>query len=277
MPRFKITYIFDMPKHGFTESWYVDSETSNLDVVRDRAAIVAEKRALLMGDGCTMQAVRISNDDLPGRVGKTYAMIKTGSSTQGAMASNVAVNCIFGTADNNFQKLVQLRGCWDNWEGNGGALLVDTELNSRFQGWRSALIGNGFGFKSIVSRVPFAITGYTTTPSGLVSLVAIHALAPATNLLTAVGPVGTTKAMRFSRVNGKSRLNGVQVAVVTGPTELQLAKPLALTAFVTPGRVEVPSFTVRTVQNGDLQRLGKRQAGAPLLASVGRRSAIPRT
>lgn len=277
MPRYKGTFIFDMPKHGFTESWYVNNSSSNLDTVRDRFAIVASKRALLMGDGCTMQAVRISNDDEPGRVGKTYALIKTGNSENGAMASNVAINCIFGTEDNNFQKLVQVRGGWDNWEGNGGALIAEGELQSRFNAWKAALIAEQFGFKSIASRATFQVTGYTVSPQGRVIITVVHANAPGTTALTAIGPVGTTKAMRFSKVNGKSRLNGVQVAVVTSATTLELVKPLGLTEFVTPGRVEVPSFTVRQVANGDLQRLGNRQAGAPLLASVGRRSALPRT
>jgi hypothetical protein len=277
MPRYKVTYIFDMPKHGFTESWWVDHSDTNLDAVRDTARFVAEKRALLMGDGCTMQACRIANADAAGRVGKTYSMIFTGDADNGSMPSNVAINCIFGTTDNQFQKIVQVRGGWDQWEGVGGNLIVNNDLLTRFGAWKAMLISKQFGFRSIVSRARFGVTGYTVTANGNVTVNVVHAEAPGTNLLTAVGPVGTIKTARFSKVNGKSRLNGTQVIVVTSPTTVELVKPLALTAYVSPGAMEVPSYTVRPVANGDIQRLGSRQAGAPLLASRGRAPARPRT
>ena len=278
MPRYQVPFVFKLSEHGFSESWYVDSGDTNLDRVRDLAITVAKKRMLLASGGCTMSAIRIANADLPGRVGKTYSDDPIEGKAEGpSMASNVAINCQFGTALNDYQKLVQVRGAPDAWESNGGQLdTANKELRAAFASWVGALIGTGFGWLSIGERTTFAVTGYVVSPAGAVSVV-VESSAPGVSLLTAAGPIGTRNTLLFKRVNGRSRINGPQVCIVTGATTLSLSKPLALTDFVSPGIVEVPTKALRLVANGSLSRIGNLQAGAPLLLSPGRRAAQPRT
>lgn len=271
MPRYQITYIFDMPGHGFTESWWVDRDETNLDQIRDIARTVAEARMRLAGDDCTLQAIRISNGSEAGRVGKTYYNPIEGQSGKGSMASNVAMNAQFGTINNDYQKLVQLRGGWDEWEGEGGALLKsDEQLIARFTSYVSALRGAGFGWRSIVSRLEFPITNYVVSAEQVVTLTLDGST-------SGIGATNTRRVARVSKLNGKSVLNGAQVIRVSGPNTVDLVKPTAAGDFKSPGVLVVPSYTVRQIANGELQRLGTRQAGAPLLRSRGRASARPRT
>ena len=271
MARYQITFIFDMPAHGFTESWWLESDLTNLDQIRDLAVPVAKARMGLAGDDCTMQAIRISNGIEDGRVGKTYYLAREGEQGKGCMASNVAMNAQFGTQQNDFQKLVQLRGGWDEWEAEGGSLLKsDSNLMSRFNTYLSSLIQSGFGWRSIVSRQTFPITGYEVSADSIVTL-------QLDGNTSGIGSPGTRKAARISKLNGKSVLNGQQVIRVASSTTVVLEKPTAAGAFTAPGELVVPSYTIRQVRNGELQRLGQRQAGAPLLRSAGRRSARPRT
>jgi hypothetical protein len=248
-----------------------------LDVVRDVAVKVAKQRVKLCSQNCNIKAIRIANGDEPERVGRTYSdEVLVGTQPEAGMASNVAVNCQFGTEDNRKQKLVQLRGCPDSWESNGGQLLVDLQpLKTAFASWRAMLIDQKFGWRGITSRVPFVVSNYTVTGAGTVT-VTVAPPNEQVSLLTAIGPVGTRKTVLFKRVNGRSILNGSQVAIVLSATTLQLVYPLALIPFQSAGIVEVPTMGIHLVANGTVQRLGKRQAGAPLLQSVGRRSARPR-
>jgi hypothetical protein len=272
MPRWQVTFIFDIPGHSFTESYFTNDQSTNPDVPYVRALRVAKVRMGVAGGECLMAAIRISNADDPGRVGKTYHEPIIGDKNYQCSASNVAFNCQLFTADSQFSKIIQVRGCPDVWEHAGGAIdKEDPTLKSRFQAFFNALVQEGFGWRSIVSQQTFDVTTYATDPFGRVKITVKQSTAP-------VGATGLKKAVRITGVNGgHSRINGMQVVAITDDKEFTTVKPLAVGAFNFPGKLLVPSYTVRVAASGLLQRLGKRQAGAPLLRSRGRGPAKART
>jgi hypothetical protein len=272
MPRWQVTYIFDIPGHGFTESYYTNDQSNNPDVPYVRALRVGRVRMGVAGGECLLAAIRISNADDPGRVGKTYHQPIFGDKTFQCSASNVAFNCQLFTADSQFAKIVQVRGCPDVWENAGGAIDKENELvKSRFQAWFNALVQEGFGWRGIVSQQQFDVTGYTRDAQDRVKLAVKQPTAP-------VGAIGLQKSVRLSKINGgKSVLNGTQVVAITGDNEFTIVKPIAAGPFTFPGKLLVPSYTVRVIASGLLQRLGQRQAGAPLLRSRGRGPVKQRT
>jgi hypothetical protein len=270
VPNYQVTYIFDLPGHGFTESWWVTDSRTNLDELRDTAMTVARARMGLASEQCTLQAIRISNGAEDGKIGKTYYEPLGGVAGKGGMASNVAINCQFGTQNNDYQKLVQIRGAWDEWEVTGGALdKGNPQLRSAFGTYVAAIQQARYGWRSIVSRQTFDITNYEVVDGSYVVLQLAQVTTP-------LGAVGNRRVARISKLNTKSVLNGEQVIRVSGLNTVTLEKPTAAGPFVAPGQLIVPSYGYRVSANGSLQRLGKRQAGAPLLRSPGRRSARAR-
>jgi len=271
VPIFAITYIFDIPGHGFSETHYKSFTSDNLDSARDVAVELGQRRMAMAGEQCVLQAIRISNAEDPGRVGKTYYQGIVGVTGKGCMASNVALNIITGNFNNTANSLTQFRGCWDEVELNGGAFdRGNTAFITAFNSWAQYFIQQGFGWRSISATTSRVVTNYIINPTTMIVTVTHDGAA------LPFGGVGVRKTARFSKVNGKSKLNGTQVIVVVGDNTVSLVKPLALAPFQTPGTINVNAYTFIAAQNATIQRIGKRQAGAPLLRAPGRQPARPR-
>lgn len=271
MPVFAVTFIFDMPGHGFSETHYKDFSSGNLDAARDNALILGQKRQAMSGEQTTLQAIRIANAEDPGRVGKLYYVGLPGVTGKGSAASNVALNIATSTFDNQYTSQTQFRGFWDEVEQTGGAVNYgNAAFMLAFNAWAAYYVAQGYGWRSVFSTIERTVTGYAVDPD--TSVVTVNHGGAANPF----GAVGVRKVARFSKVNGKSRLNSVQVIYVTGENTVVLAKPLALGPFMTEGLIKVNSYTFRAAANASIQRVGKRQAGAPLLRSRGRRPVQPR-
>lgn len=265
------TFIFDMPGHGFTESHWRQSETS--ETLPQSLAIgleLARRRQVMSGKETTFQAIRISNGELEGRGGHTEYNGILGNQDHESESSATALNIRIGTANNVQEKTTQFRGFWDSEEVTGGAVLKSPAFVSAFQSWAQYMVSKSFGWRGVVSEQTFPISNYTVNAAGIVTLTVI-------GVIGAAMPINRTKSVRISGVNsGKSQLNGEQVAIYTGPgvdptTSTVLLKfPKAVLAFEGIGFMNVPAYTFRAAATINIGRLGKRQAGAPLLRSRGR-------
>lgn len=271
MPDFALTFIFDIPGHGFTETHYKTFASDNLDAARDIAVILGQKRQAMSGEQCTLQAVRIANASEPGRVGKTYPLGFLGVTGKGSAASNVALNVTTSTFNNDHSSITQFRGFWDELEVTGGAIdFGNAAFLAAFNAWQAYYVQQQFGWRGVFANTTRNVTAYTVDPVTQIVEVTFDGGA------LPFGPQGTRKIARFSKINGKSKLNGTQVVVVSGNNTVQLVKPLALGPFLTTGTITVSSYTLRVATTAIMSRIGKRQAGAPLLRSRGRRPAQPR-
>jgi len=271
MPVFACTFIFDIPGHGFSETHYKSFTSENIDNARDVCVTLGQKRMAMAGEQCVLQAIRIANAEEPGRVGKPYYQGIVGVTGKGCMASNVAVNVVTSTFNNTESSLTQFRGCWDEVELDGGAFdRGNAAFMTAFNNWAAYYIQQGFGWRSVFATTTRVVSGYVIDANTQIVTVTHDGAA------LPFGPVGTRKTARFSKVNKKSKLNGQQIVVVAGDNIVKLVNPLALGPFATSGTINVSSYTFRPAQNATIQRIGKRQAGAPLLRAPGRRPAQPR-
>lgn len=271
MPDLMYTFIFDMPGHGFTEThWRQNTDQESFPQTVAIGIELARRRQAMSGNETVFQALRVSNGELEGRGGHTEFQAILGNPTKGSAASNVALNVRIGTANNAQEKTTQFRGFWDDEEITGGALRRSPAFINAFQSWAQYFAANNFGWRGIVSEQQFPITNYTVSDAGIITLTVTGALA-------GVMPLNKTKSVRISGLNsGKSQINGEQVGIYTGAgtapgtSTVILKFPKASLAFTGIGFLHVPAFTFRDASTITLGRLGKRQAGAPLLRSRGR-------
>lgn len=271
MADLQYTFIYDMPGHGFTEThWRQSNPAETFPQSLTIGVELARRRQAMSGKETTFQALRIGNGELEGRGGHLHYNGILGNQDHESESSATALNIRIGTANNAQEKTTQFRGFWDSEEVTGGAVLKSAPFTNAFQSWAQYFVANAFGWRGVVSETQFPISNYSVNSAGIVTMTVIGALA-------GVMPLNKTKTVRISGVNsGKSQLNGEQVAIYTGASvtpgssEVVLKFPKAVLAFAGIGFLNVQSFTFRAAATIEMGRLGKRQAGAPLLRSRGR-------
>jgi hypothetical protein len=267
---FQYTYIFDMPGHGFTEThWREGPGSETLLQAFEVAQELGRRRQVMSGAQTILQGVRISNAELAGRKGTTQQEAILGNSAHGSTASNVALNVAIATANNEESKTTQMRGFWDDEEITGGALLKSSAFRTAFNSWAQYYTSKNFGwYGQNATTAEFPIIGYSVTAQGVVTL-------QVQGDLTGKLAINKARQVRITGLNGgSSQLNGEQVVIFTSytaPISTVLVKfPIALTAFSQIGFLVVHNYTFRPGVNLSMQRVGTRQAGAPLLRSRGR-------
>jgi hypothetical protein len=268
MGLFQYTFIFDMPGHGFTETHWRDGPAG--ESIADAFTVAQElgrRRQVCSGAQTVLQGVRISNADIDGRIGTTQLFSQPGNPSHGSAASNVAMNLLAADTGNEHTKITQWRGFWDDEEETGGAPVRSQAFLSAFNSWAQYYVAMSFGWRGVSANQVFPIVGYTVSATGVVTL-------DIDGSLEGVLPLNKPRQVRISGVNGgKSQLNGEQVVILTGAGETSAVKlkfPMALTAFTNVGFLNVQSKTFRDAAAVSIQRIGTRQAGAPLLRSRGR-------
>lgn len=269
MPDLQYTFIFDMPGHGFTEThWRSAPEGETLLQSFAVGQELGRRRQGMSGEETILQAVRIANGELAGRVGTSQYNSVAGVSGKGSAASNVAMNILIATTNNTHTKQTQFRGFWDDEEITGGAPLKSAAFVSAFNSWASYFVAQSFGWRGQSADTQFTVVGYTTAASGITSL-------QIEGDVTGSLPLNRPKSVLLSGINsGRSQLNGEQVVifkgVAGGVSVVDTKFPIATTPFNQEGVMHVFSYTFRDADACSIQRIGKRQAGAPLLRSRGR-------
>lgn len=275
MPLLRTTWISQVQRHSFSESWYRDAASADPDVEVIAAKQYAVQRAMLLGKEAYIYGIRVANLDNRRQKAKLYYVNYPGNQEETApgvpkhpaAASNVALNVEFSNLDNTQEKLLQLRGIWDEIETGGGAVVADpvyTPLLSAFI-VKVVALEYGWRFTSTVSAKD--IDTYTQAASGQLSFTL------AADLFT-VDQVNAKAhvPVRISGCAASPNLNGsLTVKVLTANTCITL-KPIAVRPAINGfnGTMQRNVLSFARAANGRVQRLGKRQAGAPLLQSAGR-------
>lgn len=266
MSVYATTFIFDIPGHGFSEEHFIDFQSDNILDQFTIAAELGRRRMLFAGAQCILQGVRISNADVEGRVGTTQYIGIPGVTGKGCAASNVALNCLRATTNNVYTAQTQFRGFWDELEVTGGAVdRTNVDFANAFNSWAQYYVQQGFGWRGQTGPgQKFNVVNYVVSDTGVVRLTLGESIA-------GLGSAGTRKYVRFSQINGgKSQLNGEQVVRIVDGFTVEMTSQMAVLPFILAGVMRVPTFTLRRAANVAIQRIGKRQAGAPLLRSRGR-------
>jgi hypothetical protein len=262
------TFIFDMPGHGFTETHWRDIPVG--ESLEQSFAVgyeLARRRQVCSGAETVLQGIRISNAELDGRIGTSQLNAVPGNAQFGSAASNVALNLLVGDTNNEHTKTTQWRGFWDQEEVTGGALLRSSAFLNAFNSWAQYFVAQSFGWRGISATQSFPITNYTVSAAGVVTLTVAGNLA-------GILPLNKPRSVTISGVNGgRTQLKGEQVVILTAPgadSSVVLKFPMALVPFSGIGFINVHSYTFRDAAAVSMQRIGTRQAGAPLLRSRGR-------
>jgi hypothetical protein len=274
---YKFTFISQIQRHSFSESWYHEASNTNLNALVPKAREYCQARALMLGAPCYIYAFRISDVssvvDRALLIYETFLGIQTkdsnGNFIHGAAASNVALNALFQNADGSKEKLIQLRGIWDDVEFEGGAFRAgEAEFQTVFINYAVKVRQLGFGWlaKSGASIVS-PLASYAIQANGVLRFSFSGGFF---NL--AQTPVGTHVPIRLRGMVDSKNLNGPITVVVTGADSADTLKPIAARPWISSGQAVRNNTSPVVADSGRIQRIGKRQAGAPLLQSVGRSS-----
>lgn len=288
MPKlYRLTFGFDEPKQGWSESWYFQRDGANLIDLIDEFDQLAILRATLLGDTAAVTHIRVSQvlDVATGertpRVSQGRDLLKR-SSTTNKLASphdSLLVRCI--TADQMHRKDVYLGGPWTKCFDELRHFVSIDDFQTRFNAWAAEIKLRGLGWlasavdeKAVVDTYTFdPLTGRTT--------------------LTLDGPITFTgdpphRQVRVDFPGGHETLDGVYLVGPTagGGLNAITIKPRPTHAF--DGRKgSLKTYTLNLVTLGpiaqgqpvsriDIQRQARRARGKALYAEAGRRAALLR-
>jgi len=275
--RCKVTWIFDGPQKGWTESLYIEPLTGTFAEASTLANNLCTPRRLLLSSQCAIKGYRVQVvQDAAGltvkRRGDTIQRPFFGNSTQSGADADLALLLDFVDAPLTRHKVLYLRGIWDAISQNYGAYTPVPDWEGHFESWRLQLIASGFGW---VGRTPLAfanITNYLQADSGFVNITLGEDLFLG---VPAGTPVNVNVAGLVSQ-GGRSTLNGSLLVKVLTATTCRTAKQIAVLPFVAGGTMQTYTQTMIKTAYVSPEKIVTRETGAPLLESPGRQRARSR-
>lgn len=275
MPLLRTTWIFQIQRHSFSESWYRDASSADPRIELEAARQYAVQRAQLLGQGSYIYGIRISNiDDRRQKAFLEYVNYQgnaeesaPGVPLHPAAASNVALNVEFNNLDNTQEKLLQLRGIWDEVETGGGAFVPNPVYTPLLQAFIAKVVTLQYGWRYSSTVPKVDITTYVQGASGQLTFTL------GADLFT-VDQVNKKSRVpvRIAGCGASPNLNGALTVQVIDASHCISIKPIAVRPAVATfnGTMQRNTLAFTKATLGRVQRLGKRQAGAPLLQSAGR-------
>ncbi len=272
----KITNVFDLRQHGWTESYFFQQNTNDLNLSFTSAQIIGQKRAALLGAEGRMKAIRcsIETDDAGLKVNGdsllNYVQYN-GNVGQPADEEDAALLITSRDLTSHKRRNSYLRGIWDiidtsggNYDPNGGGWA--SVLNS----WIAANLGRGVGYLASSPGAKTKVTGYTAQPNGQVDIQCEAGTFGAP-------PYPDQIRVRFSKINGKSVLNGYQLVAPISDTHCLTVDQIGVTEFISEGFIQKYTFSFVQFASMQGQKIVTRRVGAPLLESRGRQRRRVRT
>jgi len=271
----KATLFFQVNSFGWTESFFWQVASNDLNPQMASLQVIAQKRAPLLGSQAFIKAERVSferNDAGNPVTGDSFLQYVryNGSTVPTADDPDTAVLVTGRNLVAERRRNMFLRGIWDDVNAAGGFYLSSVAgWVSAFDNWRAGMLARQAGWmaRTKVNTVP--ITGYTVDPDS--GFVQVTLALPAAQLVP-----NEVQQVRIRGVNTKSPINGTQLIRGIDSTHFWLEKPLALINYQFGGEVIFYSQAIEVMNTLDAQKIVTRRAGAPLLQSHGRRRAKPR-
>lgn len=271
MPVYKVILAFFQKKQGWSEVYYKDTEELNLEAVYDQVTPMAQKRALLLGQECTIDAVRVSREGVDNDSVLRYPVL-TGLSGVEAAPPDDALLVRMGNNDNTRRRQMYLRGIYDGLGHKGGDLNNEfPPFVEHFTPWAREIVLGNYVWPSVDpdTRKAVGITTYTSNPAQFVTFLLKEPLFPPAMF-------GKTIRVRVSRLNGGSALNKSLLVNVIDATKCETFEPYAVFPWRFGGRILYTTLKNVRITAVSPQKIVSRQVGAPLLASRGRQKATAR-
>jgi len=274
MARYKITFFIQIQRHSFTESWSYEAVNQSVNDIVPLCRTYCQARALTLGAPCYIYAYRIS--DLSDAVDRSLLVYETflgvqtkdqaGNFVYGAAASNVALNCLFQNANGTKEKTIQMRGIWDAIEVEGGAALqTNPEWQTVWTNWANKVVQLKFGWLGKSGQTVSNLASYAIKDNGVLDFQFVPGFF---NLQET--PIGTHVPIRLRGMVDSPNLNGPLTVIIQAADRALSLKPIAAFPWISSGQAVRNTQSFYAAASARIQRLGKRQAGAPLLQSVGR-------
>lgn len=263
MPDILYTAIFAAQQRGWTESYVGFQSSGDLALALVNITPFWQQRILLSGAGVRIKAIKASAITDKGDSYLTYVDFR-GNENQAVNDLESSVNVQLSSANGRYRKLTFLRGIWDvvfndmNFNNN------QNDWISIFNSWRAQLLNRRLGWMGVVEPQPKSfVSGYTIGANGIITFDLEGGLFP-------VDQIHTKREVRLSGMGPKSVLNRNIVVIPLTTESAQTAAPIAAPPYQGTGFMFNPMYTRREAEVVNLQRIGRRPAGAPLLEPVGR-------
>lgn len=268
---YKATLIFQSQGRGWTESYNTQSTDLRYEDVMEKATDLAKIRAKLLGSGAKIKAVRVSRQDEVGEALLKYVDI-SGNGQEPCAQPDVCVQLKLQEANVKKRKYTFLRGIWDSVENDAGVYINGKPDWDKAMKAFKAVLANGkvpWGWWGVTGKAEKNLTEYTVDANNRVTFTFAGPLFPGDR-------VGKRDRVRLSGVNGKSRLNGVQVVDVLAVNSCISYLPMAHVPYAFGGKGTYNTYGFIRCERAEDEKIATREAGAPLLESAGRARTKPR-
>lgn len=289
----KTTFNFAGVEQGWSETFYWSAPDDNLSTAEDLTTPLAQKRAKLLANGYVLTVVRnavVQNESGAKlkRVTDLYEPRLAGVAAWSPSTPNLAMMCVWQTADNKFSKKLYMRGI----PAGIGDLGKTPDFSfgvfgSNFNSWRSAMITFRAGWIATSPTQTAVINSYTVDADTGTVTFALNA--PGLTFVTPPGfptPIGVAQPV-YIKLPGKSPLDGKVSVVPASNVTCFTAKAYGVAPFIVGqiGTMQIYSPTLKTLApltsqgpQGVIhpQRIITHKTGRPTYASRGKRSGLVR-
>lgn len=267
---FKSTLFFEGPGHGWTETYWQQLTSNDYQTASDTLMGFAQVRRTLLGQDCKIKAYRVSLEDVKQDALLVYRNFN-GIKQEPSAEQDLAILFTLKNATLAKSKNVFLRGFWDSVESDAG------DYKRNLAGWKAnmdafkALFNPGgvWGWWGITAKVQAPIQRYIQLIDQRLEFQWVNNFFPAPL-------IGKRVQVRFTGINGKSNLNGLQVLDVVSEKIATTYLPISSVPYTFGGVSTLYTKDFIQATRGDDKRITTRKVGAPLLESHGRVKARPR-
>lgn len=265
----KVTYIFNFGRNGWSETWY-QATSDNLDQVMILARQVATKRAALLAKGASLEAIRVSDEQVSGDSILETTPNKLATTEASTKDPDTAWNCWLGRATSGslYRRSVWFRGApdeWIIWDPTTLKFAPVPTFAKAVADFEAILVKNVFAIKALGKELAFSpITKISKIEEGVGGKYKITA--------TAHGFVNTD-SVRVYGVKGDniSDVNGVwEVFNATADTfEIPLNVSVGF-LYKGGGKVRVRKYKYPQIDFLEYVRAAKRDTGRAFFVTRGR-------
>lgn len=283
MALFKVTYIFEGPAKGWTESYVLNGVGTDHTKQVPAVVTLAKARVKLLAEPCFIKGYRISLEGTGPDALLSYdkyapqkVALPTGDVVGLDKAADpdqaVLIRC--SNATQSKHRFIYLRGVPDFQEQNYGEYQKDGKVwRKLMDSFFGILTGGPWGWMGVddvnsVKKVP--VLNVEQNANGTASFTFQANLFPITL------PANAIVKIRVSGINKGSPSNGVHIVYAKQRDLAVTVNALATGKYLFGGRASYTPLTFIPIEHAEDQKVVTREAGAPLLQSRGRAKARPR-
>lgn len=286
MPFFKVTYLCNSGKGGFSETFY--DEAASLEFYRTSKSLLqyAQRRAALSGPPFVVEAARVSEASLDPSLAASRLTVLRFGSLGGPLSPAYAPNT--PEADQNgacwFTSLQTATGRRRSFgisairddfvqrsAGNPNQFPLDAALNAAFLSWKNFITTPGDPYFLRIQRedAPYErrrIIDFTTSPTGAYLITTDVSIGPF------VGMYVRVKGVKGSNV--QCALGVSKVASVVSPTQFTInrgGRGNQAVFWAGGGTVQAVGYTFTAITQASLVRPGTKRTGRAFFVPPGRR------